>query len=80
MNMISAISYAAPTEIIDIYIAFKVKAKEKISWIHFDVSKFPINYSLYDCIWEKFYKLYVVSEEACKQLIKSFLQRKQSVR
>lgn len=67
-----AIAYAAPTEIIDIYIAFKVKAKEKISWIHFDVSKFPINHSLYDCIWEKFDKLYVVSEEACRQLIKKF--------
>ena len=67
-----AIAYAAPTEIIDIYIAFKVKAKEKISWIHFDVSKFPINHSLYDCIWRNFDKLYVVSEEACKQLIKKF--------
>lgn len=67
-----AIAYAGPTEIIDTYIATKVEAEEKISWIHFDVSKFPINQFLYDHVWESFDKLHVVSEEACKQLIKKF--------
>src|SRR5690625_654008 len=33
-----AISYQGPTDIIDYYIANKVRAKRKISWVHFDVT------------------------------------------
>jgi glycosyltransferase involved in cell wall biosynthesis len=64
-----AISYQGPTDIIDYYIANKVKAKKKISWVHFDVSKFLINKKLYSKLYSKFNKIFVVSEAARKCLI-----------
>ncbi|MGL5244974.1 MAG: glycosyltransferase, partial [Sarcina sp.] len=59
-----AIAYAGPTDVIDYYIAHKVKAKKKISWIHFDISKHKINTKLYTKLYEKFHKVFVVSKEA----------------
>ncbi|MEH7336890.1 glycosyltransferase [Neobacillus drentensis] len=64
-----AISYAGPTDIIDFYIANKVKATKKISWVHFDVSKHLINEKLYKKIYNVFDKVFVVSKEAKKRLI-----------
>lgn len=64
-----AIAYAGPTEIIDCYITHKVRAKKKISWIHFDVSKFTINKKLYTKVLNKFDTIFVVSNEAKKRLI-----------
>lgn len=66
-----AIAYAAPTEIIDFYITHKVKSKKKISWIHFDVSKFTINKNLYKSLLVKFDKVFVVSNEAEKRLVEA---------
>jgi glycosyltransferase involved in cell wall biosynthesis len=65
-----AISYQGPTDIIDFYIANKVNAKKKISWVHFDVSKHFINEKLYKKLYEKFNKIYVVSNNAKKVLLK----------
>lgn len=67
-----AIAYAAPTEIIDAYIAYKVRANKKISWIHFDLSHFPINEQLYQNLWDNYDELYAVSEESKNQLINKF--------
>ena len=64
----AAIAYAGPTEIIDAYIGYKVNAKKKIGWIHFDISKHNINERLYKRIYEKFNKIFVVSNEANKKL------------
>lgn len=72
-----AIAYAAPTEIIDAYVAYKIKAAKKISWIHFDVSQFPINEQLYSHLWDKYDELYVVSQEAKRKLIHKFSQYKE---
>ena len=63
-----AIAYAGPTEIIDAYIGYKVNAKKKIGWIHFDISKHNINEKLYKTLYEKFNKIFVVSNEANKKL------------
>jgi glycosyltransferase involved in cell wall biosynthesis len=65
-----AISYQGPTDIIDYYIAHKVKAEKKVSWVHFDVSKHHINVSLYERLYKKFDKIFVVSNEAKNQLEK----------
>lgn len=67
-----AISYQGPTDIIDFYIANKVKAKKKITWIHFDVSKHYINQNLYQRLYSKFDQLNVVSKLASQELIKLF--------
>lgn len=63
-----AISYAGPTEIIDAYIGHKVRAEERLAWVHFDVSKHKINEKLYDKLYGKFDKIFAVSKEANKKL------------
>lgn len=64
-----AISYQGPTDIIDYYIAHKVTASKKISWVHFDVSKHVINERLYMKLYKMFDKIFVVSKAAQKKLI-----------
>jgi glycosyltransferase involved in cell wall biosynthesis len=64
-----AVSYQGPTDAIDYYIANKVTAAKKISWVHFDVSKHSMNQKLYEKLYEKFDKVFVVSKEAKRQLI-----------
>lgn len=63
-----AISYAGPTEIIDVYIGNKINAKKKIAWVHFDISKHKVNEKLYEKLYEKFDKIFAVSNEANKKL------------
>lgn len=63
-----AIAYQGPNDIIDYYIANKVKATKKISWVHFDVSKFQMNKRLYNKLYSKFDKIYVVSKGAKAKL------------
>jgi glycosyltransferase involved in cell wall biosynthesis len=65
-----AIAYQGPTDLIDFYISQKVEAKEKWSWVHFDVSNHQINEKLYTKLYEGFEKVMVVSQEAKKQLVK----------
>lgn len=64
-----AISYQGPTDIIDYYIAHKVRAKKKVSWVHFDVSKHMINVKLYKKLYVVFDQIFTVSTEARKKLI-----------
>ncbi|WP_234028536.1 glycosyltransferase [Lentibacillus sp. Marseille-P4043] len=64
-----AIAFQGPTDMIDYYIAYKVDAKQKISWIHFDVSEHYIDKNLYERLYKSFDKIFVVSNEARKQLI-----------
>ncbi|MFQ6881177.1 glycosyltransferase [Clostridium sp.] len=63
-----AIAYAGPTEIIDAYISHKVKAEKKIAWVHFDISKHKINKKLYNNLYERFNKIFAVSNECKKKL------------
>lgn len=63
-----AVSYQGPTDLIDYYIANRVQAKEKISWVHFDVSKHHINVPLYSTLYRKYKRVMVVSEAAKQQL------------
>ena len=38
-----AVAYAGPMDFISYFVANKVKAKKKLQWIHFDVSKIGLN-------------------------------------
>lgn len=67
-----AIAYAGPTEIIDSYITHKVKAKKKIGWVHFDVSRHEINTNLYLKLYSKMDKIFIVSKEGKFQFDKKF--------
>lgn len=64
-----AISYQGPTDIIDYYIANHIKASQKLSWVHFDISKHRVNTKLYTKLYKKFNQIYVVSNEAKHRLI-----------
>lgn len=64
----AAIAYAGPTEIIDVYITHKVNSNKKIGWVHFDISQHKINEKLYKKLYEKFNKIFAVSNEANKKL------------
>lgn len=64
-----AISYQGPTDIIDYYIAEKVNAPRKVSWVHFDISKHTVNKKLYKRLYKRFSKINVVSKEAKQRLI-----------
>lgn len=66
-----AISYQGPTDIIDYYIANRVNAKRKLSWVHFDVTKHMINERLYKKLYKKFNNIFAVSEEARKNLVQT---------
>lgn len=59
-----AVSFEGPMELIDSYIAYKVKAKKKIAWVHFDISKYKVNNKLYRHLYKRFNKIFIVSNEA----------------
>jgi glycosyltransferase involved in cell wall biosynthesis len=65
----AAVAYQGPTDIIDFYIANKVNASKKMSWMHFDVSKHLINERLYKKLYRKFNKIFAVSNEARNRLV-----------
>ncbi|RKD23175.1 glycosyl transferase [Ammoniphilus oxalaticus] len=64
-----AISYQGPTDIIDFFVANKVRAKKKISWIHFDISKHLINQKLYERLYKQYDQIFAVSNEARSCLV-----------
>jgi glycosyltransferase involved in cell wall biosynthesis len=64
-----AVAYQGPNDVIDFYVANKVFAKTKVSWVHFDVSRFKMNKKLYEKLYKSFNKIFVVSKEAESRLI-----------
>ena len=66
-----AVAFQGPTDIIDFYIANKVKANKRISWVHFDVTQHFINKKLYAKLYKKFNEIYAVSELAKTSLIET---------
>lgn len=74
-----AVAYPGPTEIIDSYIIYKVAAKKKVGWIHFDLSQVKPNYKLYKKLYNQFDKLFIVSEEARQKVIDVFPNSKLKV-
>lgn len=63
-----AIAYAGPMDLISYYVINKVKAKKKIQWIHFDVTKIGIDKIYAEKLYSKFDKICVVSNEAKEKL------------
>ncbi|WEG11501.1 glycosyltransferase [Pullulanibacillus sp. KACC 23026] len=64
-----AVAYQGPTDIIDFYIAYKVEAARKLSWVHFDVNHHVINKRLYNKMYQEFDQLVAVSSAAKKSLV-----------
>ena len=57
-----AVAYAGPASDIDYYICYKIQAKKKIGWIHFDISKFGIDIKMIQKLYGQYERIYVVSE------------------
>ena len=64
-----AIVYAGPFDFLTVYTLYDIRAKEKIQWIHFDVSKFHFNTKMCRRLYPRFDQINVVSEEARKALL-----------
>lgn len=71
-----AIAFAGPMEFITSYILYKVDAKKKIQWVHFDISKNGTNINHARNNYPKFDKVFVVSDQARKILIEAIPQIK----
>jgi glycosyltransferase involved in cell wall biosynthesis len=60
----TAIAYAGPFDFLTVYALYYVEAKEKVQWIHFDVSKFHFNTKMCRRLYTRFDRINVVSDEA----------------
>lgn len=74
-----AVAYAGPMDFISYFIINKIKAKKKIQWIHFDITKIGFNYSFARKIYSKFDKIFVVSEQAKDKVIENLQPLKDKV-
>lgn len=63
-----AVAYAGPMDFISYFVVNKIKAKKKIQWIHFDVTKIGFNRKFANKIYSAFDKVFVVSDEAENKL------------
>jgi glycosyltransferase involved in cell wall biosynthesis len=64
-----AVAYAGPVDLISYFIINKVKAKKKVQWIHFDVSKIGFNKYFAAKLYQKFDKIFLVSKEGKEKFI-----------
>lgn len=76
-----AVAYAGPMDFISYFVINKIKARRKIQWIHFDVTKIGFNHKFAAKIYKNFDKIFVVSEEGKNKLVKMLpsLQKKTEV-
>ena len=64
-----AIAYAGPMDFISYFVINKIKSKKRVQWIHFDISKIGFNINFAKKIYDKFDKVFVVSNEGKDKLI-----------
>ncbi|MDZ4992181.1 glycosyltransferase [Clostridium perfringens] len=63
-----AVAYAGPMDFITYFISSKIRAKKKVQWIHFDISKIGFNKKFAEKMYSKFNKIFVVSKEGKNKL------------
>lgn len=59
-----AVAYAGPMDFISYFVLNKIKAKKKVQWIHFDITKIGFDKVFASKNYGKFDKIFVVSKEA----------------
>lgn len=68
-----AVSYQGPPSNFSAYLVLnKIKANNKVQWIHSDVSKLNLDIKTIRCLYKYFDKIFVVSNEAKNNFIKIF--------
>jgi glycosyltransferase involved in cell wall biosynthesis len=65
-----AVAYAGPMDFISYFVIKRIKAKKKIQWIHFDVTKIGFSKRFANKIYKEFDRIIVVSNEAKLKLFK----------
>ncbi len=66
-----AVAYAGPMDFISYFVVNKIKSKKKVQWIHFDITKIGFNYNFARKIYDKFDKVFVVSEQAREKVVEN---------
>ncbi|WP_093052181.1 glycosyltransferase [Salipaludibacillus aurantiacus] len=66
-----AVAYAGPMDFISYFVLNKITAKKKVQWIHFDITKIGFDKAFANKNYDKFDKIFVVSEEAKNKVIKT---------
>lgn len=66
-----AVAYAGPMDFISYFVVNKIKAKNKIQWVHFDVTQIGLNKKFAERIYSKFDRIFTVSKEAREKLIET---------
>ena len=64
-----AVAYAGPMDFISYFVINKIKSKKRVQWIHFDITKIGFNVNFAKKIYDKFDKVFVVSNEGKDKLI-----------
>lgn len=64
-----AVAYAGPMDFITYFVLNKIKAKKKVQWIHFDVTKTRFNKDFARINYKKFDKIFTVSKEGKNKLL-----------
>ncbi|TDL31812.1 glycosyltransferase [Jeotgalibacillus sp. S-D1] len=64
-----AVAYAGPMDFISYFVSHKIKAKKKVQWIHFDVTKIGIDSKFMNDIYKKFNTVFTVSHGAKEKII-----------
>ena len=67
----TAVAYVGPMDFISLFILEHVKAKKKIQWIHFDVSRIYFDTEYAKRHYPGFDRIYTVSEAVQKQLLQA---------
>ncbi|MGJ9459040.1 glycosyltransferase [Oceanobacillus sp. CF4.6] len=65
-----AVAYAGPMDFISYFVIHKIKAKKKIQWIHFDVTKIGFERQFAEKLYPNFDNIFAVSKEGKDKLIK----------
>ena len=66
----TAVAYAGPMDFISLYILEHVKAREKIQWVHFDISRIGFDAEFARRHFKRFDHVFVVSNAAKEQLLR----------
>lgn len=69
-----AISYTSIISYLSWYVNYHVVADKKIGWIHFDISKLPVDHNMMLLLHKNMCKIYVVSRQAMNAFTREFPQ------
>lgn len=74
-----AISYQAPSKLPSVFVANNINANKKVLWLHSDPSKSPCNIRYYKESYNKYDKIFCVSNSIKKEVLKVFPEFKNKV-